>query len=98
MPRLQSHEAPRDIEPELGTSVGHAGTDLGGWSHGFFNDLRLHSTIGLHSPVEFEAFHRATVTDAARPPSDLLKRGQGHPSPSPLGSASEVRADAPWLW
>jgi hypothetical protein len=33
--------------------------------HGFYNDLSLHSTIGFHSPVEFEALHRASITEAA---------------------------------
>jgi hypothetical protein len=37
----------------------------GAWIHGFYNDLRLHSTIGFHSPVEFEALHRASITEAA---------------------------------
>ena len=58
------------LEQELGTtarwtSVAHARSDVGAWIHGFYNDLRLHSTIGFHSPVEFEALHRASITEAA---------------------------------
>jgi len=58
------------LEQELGTtarwtSVAHARTDVGAWIHGFYNDLRLHSSIGFHSPVEFEALHRTSITEAA---------------------------------
>ncbi len=58
------------LEQELGTtarwrSVAHARADVGAYIHGFYNDLRLHSTIGFHSPVEFEALHRASITEAA---------------------------------
>lgn len=58
------------LEQELGTnarwsSVAHARTDVGAWIRVFYNDLRLHSTIGFHSPVEFEALHRASITEAA---------------------------------
>jgi len=43
------------------------GRDLGPVDgiHGFDNDLRLHSTNGFRSPVEFEALHRASTTEAA---------------------------------
>ena len=58
------------LEQELGAnarwaSLAHARMDVGAWIHGFYNDLRLHSTIGFHSPVEFEALHRASITEAA---------------------------------
>jgi transposase InsO family protein len=58
------------LEQELGTtarwtSVAHARSEVGAWIHGFYNDLRLHSTIGFRSPVEFEALHRASITEAA---------------------------------
>ena len=38
---------------------------LGCWIHAFYNDLHLHSTIGFHSPVEYKALHRASITEAA---------------------------------
>lgn len=58
------------LEQELGasarwTSVAHARTDVAAWIHHFYNDQRLHSTIGFRSPVEFEALHRASITEAA---------------------------------
>ncbi len=30
---------------------------MGAWIRGFYSDLRLYSTFGLHSPVEFGALH-----------------------------------------
>ena len=58
------------LEQELGgharwTSVAEARNEVGRWIHDFYNDLRLHSTIGFHSPVEYEALHRASITEAA---------------------------------
>jgi putative transposase len=58
------------LEQELGksarwTSVVHARADVGSWIPSFYNNLRLHSTIGFHSPVEFEAIYRASITEAA---------------------------------
>lgn len=58
------------LEQELGTkarwtSPAHARADVGAWIHSFYNDCRLHSTIGFHSPVEYEALHRASLDEAA---------------------------------
>jgi transposase InsO family protein len=58
------------LEQELGgrarwTSVTVARAEVGRWIHAFYNDTRLHSTIGFHSPVEYEALHRASITEAA---------------------------------
>ena len=58
------------LEQELGgrarwTSVSQARDEVGRWIHDFYNDTRLHSTIGFHSPVEYEALHRASITEAA---------------------------------
>ena len=44
------------LEQELGgrtrwTSVSHARDEVGRWNHAFYNDTRLHATIGFHSPV-----------------------------------------------
>ncbi len=57
------------LEQELGgrsqwTSVAQARDEVGRWIHEFYNDTRLHSTIGLHSPVAYEAIHRASITEA----------------------------------
>ena len=38
---------------------------VGRWIRAFYNDTRLLSTIGFHSPVEYEALHRASITEAA---------------------------------
>ena len=46
-------------------SVAHARTDVGDWIYGSYNDLRLRSTLGFHSPVAFESLHRASITEAA---------------------------------
>ena len=58
------------LEQELGgrarwTSVSQARDEVGRWIHDFYNDTRLHSTIGFHSPVEYESLHRASITEAA---------------------------------
>ena len=58
------------LEQELGgrarwTSVTQARDEVGRWIHDFYNDTRLHSTIGFHSPVEYESLHRASITEAA---------------------------------
>jgi transposase InsO family protein len=37
---------------------------VGRWIHAFYNDTRLHSTSGFHSPVEYEALHRVSITEA----------------------------------
>lgn len=58
------------LEQELGAAarwatVDQARADIGDWIHGFYNDRRLHSTIGFRSPVEHEAIHRGTVIATA---------------------------------
>lgn len=60
------------LEHELGgrtrwTSVTdvRARAGAGRWIHEFYNDTRLHSTIGFRGPIEYEALHWASITEAA---------------------------------
>ena len=57
------------LEQDLGgrarwTSVSWPREEVGRWIHAFYNHTRLPSTIGFHSPVAYEALHRASITEA----------------------------------
>jgi putative transposase len=47
------------------TSVAQARLEVGRWILEFYNDERLHSTLGFRSPVEYETVHQASMSEAA---------------------------------
>ena len=58
------------LEQELGgrarwASVAQARVEVGRWIQDFYNDERLHSTLGFRSPVEYETIHQASMSEAA---------------------------------
>ena len=58
------------LEQELGgrarwASVAQARVEVGRWIQDFYNDERLHSTLGFRSPVEYETIHLASMSEAA---------------------------------
>jgi putative transposase len=56
----------QELKPERAwRALGEARSAVSDYIHGYYNSQRLHSTLGYHTPIEFETIHQAARKAAA---------------------------------
>ena len=65
-----------DPPPEGWTTRSQLRSAIFEYIEGFYNPSRLHSTLGMRSPIEYEADHAAGDPDGSRAPAHTRTRAK----------------------